>query len=384
MQKVRRRDAYARRTRTRVRRRTRVVGRRWSMVAIAFLFVTAAPDSGASSCALRLHKVCDHADYPQHGRPRASLHEYTAWHNAWEARCATPVRTAARIASNTLLRNTSLEIQKIPQRFKADNRKDTEWSFVPRVLETALRSRHGCLVYSFGVAGRDEFTDFHAAQGCRVFAFDPTIDHPRAWKENVTFHPWGLRSAVGKGEHEVKSLGQYGSVFGELLSLREIMRRVGHPPDALIAAFKLDCEGCEFATFEELWCGGASDAHHPSNASASADDRHGGAVAQTHELAPPPQHVAFAPRIVSISIELHFWVHHRMHFSEDVERIRYAGLYLSQHRYRTFSFQTHKGAIIPYRGEAAMVHPDLQAAGLDRTTCCYMYGWVREELLDAF
>ena len=51
-----------------------------------------------------------------------------------------------------------------------------------------------------------------------------------------------------QGEHEVKSLGQYGSVFGELLSLREIMRRVGHPPDALIAAFKLDCAARESAT----------------------------------------------------------------------------------------------------------------------------------------
>ena len=34
----------------------------------------------------------------------------------------------------------------------------------------------------------------------------------------------------------------------------------------------------------------------------------------------------FAPRILSISIELHFWVTNRMHFSEDIERIRFLGL----------------------------------------------------------
>ena len=52
--------------------------------------------------------------------------------------------------------------------------------------------------------------------------------------------------------------------------------------------------------------------------------------------------------------------------------------------YKTFSFQVHRGAIIPWRGEAAFVHPDLQAVGLDRQTCCYMYSWVREDLLNAF
>ena len=129
-----------------------------------------------------------------------------------------------------------------------------------------------------------------------------------------------------------------------------------------------DCEGCEFATFEELWCGASSSSNSPP-AAASIDE---------HRPAPPPG--AFAPRILSISIELHFWVHQRMQFSEDVERIRYIGLYL-QHHYRTFAFRAHRGIIIPYRGQAAFIHPDLSAAGIDSATCCYMYGWVHEELL---
>ena len=87
-----------------------------------------------------------------------------------------------------------------------------------------------------------------AAQGCRVFAFDPTVNHstaPNAWHRNVTFRPWGLRSKTSASNYqtEVNKLGQYGSVFGELISLREIMTRLGHPLDSLITAFKLDCEG---------------------------------------------------------------------------------------------------------------------------------------------
>ena len=90
------------------------------------------------------------------------------------------------------------------------------------------------------------------------------------------------------------------------------------------------------------------------------------------------------PRIVSISIELHFWVTNRMAYDEDVTRIRYAGLYLLENNYTTFQYKVHKGAIVPYRGEAAIVHPDLAVAGLPSDTCCYMYGWLREELIDAF
>ena len=207
------------------------------MIVVSSPLLLAASVSNAT-CAARLRNQCDHADYP-HTRHAQHPAVYAAWHAAWEARCATPVRTAARLASNRLVNHTTLENRHVPAQFAADGRKSTEWHYLPRAIDAALRSRDGCLVYSFGVSHRDEFTDFYAAQGCHVFAFDPTVNHPTAWKENVTFHPWGLRSATSEGEHEVKTLGQYGSVFGELLSLREIMQRVGHAPDALITAFKL-------------------------------------------------------------------------------------------------------------------------------------------------
>ena len=69
----------------------------------------------------------------------------------------------------------------------------SEWQFVPAVLEREPSPR--CLVYSFGVASNDEFTNFYASRGCHVFAFDPTVHHAREWMRNVTFHPWGLRSS---------------------------------------------------------------------------------------------------------------------------------------------------------------------------------------------
>ena len=93
---------------------------------------------------------------------------------------------------------------------------------------------------------------------------------------------------------------------------------------------------------------------------------------------------AHGPRIVSIAIEVHFWVTLRMEQPEDVMRVRYAGLYLQQHRFQTLRFKAHKGIILPYQGELAFVHPDLVAGGLDREVCCFMYEWMREELLDCY
>lgn len=341
-----------------------------------------------SSCASRVRDICGDANYRgkiSSNTPRYG--QFSAWHRQWEQRCATPVRTAYHLANNSLLAPSTLERERVPASFAGEGRRKTEWWFQPAVLERALASRAGCLVYAFGVQHHDEFAFFHAAQGCQVFAFDPTVNHSTAWKPNITFHPWGLRSAA-YGDDEVATIGQYGTVFGALLTLREIMERLGHAAgDTIITALKLDCEGCEFATFEELFCESpltpAEQQQLAARAQASTASTHRGQ--HQHDAGADGRNAApFAPRIVSISIELHFWVAQRMQYSADVERIRYAGLWLPSLGYKTFSFQRHQGALIPWRGEAAFVHPDLVAAGIDRGTCCYMYSWVREDLLDAF
>lgn len=53
-----------------------------------------------------------------------------------------------------------------------------------------------CVVYSFGIANDDPFTNFMASSGCTVFAFDPARQYPRNYKTNVTFFQYGLVSVM--------------------------------------------------------------------------------------------------------------------------------------------------------------------------------------------
>ena len=72
----------------------------------------------------------------------------------------------------------------------------------------------------------------------------------------------------------------------------------------------------------------------------------------------------------------------RLATSADVERIRYLGLWLQDHQYRAFQFRTHKGFLQGYRGGIRMLPRDLEVAGIDPSFCCYLVGFVREDLVD--
>ena len=90
-----------------------------------------------------------------------------------------------------------------------------------------------------------------------------------------------------------------------------------------------------------------------------------------------------APTILSLSVEFHLRVEQRLVTPSDVERIRYAGLFLRQRArpYASFQFQTHVGILAGYRGGPSFVHPELVAAGLHwLLPCCYMYGFVLADL----
>ena len=120
-----------------------------------------------SLCPARIYALCEQADFPRGERPLPvwGSKKYDAYHDyfdEWEERCATPVRTAARLANNTLVAPSSFPVQKVPSRYAGDGKRPghTEWYFQPAIRDQAVRSRDGCLVYSFGVQHNDEFTNF--------------------------------------------------------------------------------------------------------------------------------------------------------------------------------------------------------------------------------
>ena len=207
------------------------------------------------------------------------------------------------------------------------------------------------------------------ARRCDVFAFDPTVSYYTSalhthgvTLERVTFFSWGLTSSEdGSPYAEVASLGaqnQYGAVTGALYSLPQIVTMLGHQ-GRTITALKLDCEGCEFAAFRDLWCEEQLQQH-------------------THMSPSPPV------RIASLVMEVHLIYSEnlpRLATSADVERIRYLGLWLQLHGYTAFQHATHEGMISHYRGGIRALPPDIEAAGVDPFICCYLVGFVREDLV---
>ena len=122
--------------------------------------------------------VC-HAEVRELCKPPTLLPGHVSFRSAkarsriseWSNRCVTPIRTAQSISNGTIVPMSKFPAVPVPSKFASDGHRESEWSFQPISLLRALRSKQGCLVYSFGVANKDEFTDFYASMGCHVFAF---------------------------------------------------------------------------------------------------------------------------------------------------------------------------------------------------------------------
>ena len=94
-----------------------------------------------------------------------------------------------------------------------------------------------CLVYSFGLAQDWTFEETVASMGCKVFAFDPTVDPPAQTSPNITF----------------KKLGVVGESTGnkDYKTLQELLKENGHQTTK-ISYLKMDVEGSEMGGLP-LW-----------------------------------------------------------------------------------------------------------------------------------
>lgn len=106
--------------------------------------------------------------------------------------------------------------------------------------------RKGCIVYSFGSNGDDQFErDILKKTKCEVFTFDPTLSKER---ENM------LSSSVRKnflkiGLYKKNGTMQIGGFDREVRNLRSIMKLLNHDR---IDILKIDIEGAEYEVIEEL------------------------------------------------------------------------------------------------------------------------------------
>lgn len=119
----------------------------------------------------------------------------------------------------------------------------------------------GPLVYDIGIGGDFDFDDFAVDEfDATVHAYDPTIDlhqqHASHNKDGVNFHFQGLAGATAKqqqqqsGNSSMALDSDYGSVDPRVMTtlVDMLQSNADHSPNI----FAVDCEGCEWASFEQI------------------------------------------------------------------------------------------------------------------------------------
>jgi Methyltransferase domain len=97
-----------------------------------------------------------------------------------------------------------------------------------------------CIIYSVGSDGNYDFEDGiinEVGTICEIHVFDfsGNFERHQNKNQNIHFHQWGL-----KARFENRSPGEF-------YTFSEILKQLGHE-NKPIDVFKLDCEGCEWAT----------------------------------------------------------------------------------------------------------------------------------------
>jgi hypothetical protein len=105
-----------------------------------------------------------------------------------------------------------------------------------------------CIAYSVGSNFDTSFeVELKKAthENCDIFTFDPTLKgrgigekafSKKAAKEGITFKPWGLSNETNEATN--------------FYNFNDIMKNLGH---SKVDLFKIDCEGCEYSSFQKIF-----------------------------------------------------------------------------------------------------------------------------------
>lgn len=116
----------------------------------------------------------------------------------------------------------------------------------------AIPIRNKCLVYSIGSNGDFSFErGIKNLFGCEIHTFDPTAgaDRLETWQEESklagsSFHNLGIW-------HEKTTLNLTGTM-SSVDTFKNVVAKLGHN-EQIIDVLKIDCEGCEFSVFTQIW-----------------------------------------------------------------------------------------------------------------------------------
>eukprot|EP00526_Cylindrotheca_closterium_P010323 CAMPEP_0113634494 /NCGR_PEP_ID=MMETSP0017_2-20120614/17964_1 /TAXON_ID=2856 /ORGANISM="Cylindrotheca closterium" /LENGTH=397 /DNA_ID=CAMNT_0000545201 /DNA_START=204 /DNA_END=1397 /DNA_ORIENTATION=- /assembly_acc=CAM_ASM_000147 len=120
-----------------------------------------------------------------------------------------------------------------------------------------------CLVYSVGSEGNFMFENSilnEIGKHCEIHTFDPEIQgtaYGHKAPPGVNYHNWGFMSETEGKEAQAKYYNNVNRFKGNFKTMKETIETLGHT-GKVIDVFKIDCEGCEWTTFQGWFNSGAT------------------------------------------------------------------------------------------------------------------------------
>jgi hypothetical protein len=126
-----------------------------------------------------------------------------------------------------------------------------------------LSKKEDCLVYSVGSEGNFMFENSilnEIGKNCDIHTFDPEMTGRKYGglaPPGVNYHNWGFKSEKGAITDQARFDPNINTNRGTFKTMKETIKELGHE-GRVIDVFKIDCEGCEWTTFDGWFDAGAT------------------------------------------------------------------------------------------------------------------------------